>query len=208
MKGDKMFNINDFYAQLSFRGTIKTSKFKVFFSLPPCFTGDPEQGLFTSLVRDMELRIDKASIPGITHQMTSVRRYGYGAVDKISLVPNFDDIQISIIADANGDLWRFYQKWLNKTINADISTGNIFDTTELNRGNPTAPYEVSYKDDFAVPIAISWYSDDGNEAQQIVLNEAFPSAVSEVKMDWGDQGEVARFMVNLSYNDYYLQKVT
>jgi hypothetical protein len=202
-----LFNIDEFYAELAARGTIKTSKFKLFFTLPPCFDGDPEQSYFKGLVRDMELRVCQAEIPGITHNTVNVNRYGYGSADKQPIVPNFGDVQISIIADAAGDFWRFFHKWMNKVINSDVSSGEFYGRTETNVGKDLLPYEIGYKDDYARQVGISWYSDDGTEAQQVVLNEAFPTAVSEVKLDWGDQGEVVRFMVNFACQDFYIQPV-
>lgn len=201
------FNVEEFLTQISQRGTIKTSKFEVGMNLPPCWDSDPNLAYYNSLIRDVGLRCDRAAIPGIVHQTFKYRRYGYGTTETVPLVPNFDDAQLSFISDAEGDFWRLFQKWMNKISNSDTGSGIWNGSTERVMSRSLYPYDLSYKSDYATQIVVTWYSDDGIPVKNIVLNEAFPTAISEIKLDWADGQNIARFIVNFSAQDFYLEEI-
>jgi len=198
------FNVDRFRASLGFRGgVLKTNKFAVSFTLPPVFDDDANRTLYLSLCQDAELWCDAASIPGLVQQNLKFRRYGYGSLDTAPLSVNFDDIQLRFIVDGQGDNWRLFQKWHNKIINTNSLKGLWSGGTEISGGAfDLFPYEVGWQSDYETGILVTWFTENGDEAKTIYLNQAFPTAISEVKLDWGDGGDVARFIVNFSIQDW------
>lgn len=198
------FNIDEFGASLALRGVIKTNKFRISFVLPPAFDGDPYLAYYMALCQDVGLWCDAASIPGIVQQTLKFRRYGYGSLDTAPVSVNFNDVQLRFISDGQGDMWRMFQKWENKIINSNSLKGMFADGTEVSGpGAPNlSPYEVGWQQDYETGIVVSWFDDTGEEVKTIYLNQAFPTAISEIKLDWGDNGDVARFMVNFSIQDW------
>lgn len=195
------FNVDVFRSSLALRGALRTNKFECTFVLPPCFQGDPDLARYNALCRDSGLFCDGASIPGLFLQTLKFRRYGFGTLDTAPIVPVFNDVQLRFIVDASGDNWKMFHKWVNKVSNSDTSQG-IFGVTEQDSGNQMYPYELGYQVDYVTGMIVSVYNDVGDRVKDIYLNQAFPSAISDVKLDWGDGGDVARFIVNFSIQDW------
>jgi hypothetical protein len=196
------FNVDVFLSSLALRGTIKTNKFNVSFALPPCFTGDSDYARYRSLAQDSELWCDSASIPGIVLQTLKFRRYGYGSMDTAPVSTQFNDVQLRFVADGNADNWNMFHKWINKTINSDSSGGMWNGTTESVNSQQLYPYETAYQTDVETSVIVAWFNDTGEQVRSIVLNQAIPTAISDIKLDWGDNGDVARFVVNFSIQDW------
>jgi hypothetical protein len=184
------FDVRELSTELNLRGVIKPSRFFVTLNLPPVWSDDPEVQYYASLCRDLGLRADRASIPGLAVRTLPVRRYGYGTIDTQPLTPVFDDVQVSFISDAWGDSWMLFNKWIRKITNSDTPR------------SPEDAYELAYKDEYANQVQIQWYSEIGEMAKTIVLNQAYPTGLSEIKLDWGDDQTIARFVVNFSVQDF------
>lgn len=197
------FDIDAFKAQMSHTGTIKTNKFEVSMNLPEVFDGDEKYAFYSGLIQGQIMYCDRASIPGLFLQTMKFRRYGYGVLETKPITPTFNDVQLSFISDSGGDNWRFFHKWINKISNSDTSSGIWNGTTERSTNRPLFPYELGWYDEFVTPIAVSWYNEAGLEVKRIVLNNAYPTAISDIKLDWGDGGDVARFIVNFAILDWF-----
>ncbi len=202
------FNVDEFRASVASRGLLKTNKFNVTFQLPPCFTGDPDIATYRSLCQDNELWCDSAIIPGVTFQTLKFRRYGYGSLDTVPVGVQFPDIQLRFIADGFADNWRLFHTWLNKSVNTDSSKGMWNNTTETSAGKALAPYETAWQGNIETGLVVTVFNDVGAPVKTIYCNQAIPTAVSDIKLDWGDNGDVARFMVNFAMQDWYATKIT
>lgn len=186
---------------------MKSNKFMVGFVLPSCFGGDPEASIYLTLNRDAGLWCDSASLPGTTQHTAKIRRYGYGNDEQVPISASFEDIQLRFLSDGQGLYWNMFHRWLNKTVNKDSSRGMwIADgatPSEVSSGSNLDPYETAYQSTYSTDFEITVYDDTGSEIRNVVLNQAYPTAVSDIKLDWGDNGDVARFMVNVTYQDWH-----
>lgn len=197
------FNVDEFRASIALRGVLKTNKFMVTFVLPPCFNGSPFLSYYQSLSLDSGLWCDSASIPGVVLQTLKFRRYGIGPLDSAVVAANFNDVQLRFIADSNGDNWRMFAAWIDKSLNFNDSGGMWNENAGISNNQPMAAYETGFQVDFQTTLFVSVYNDVGNEVKTIALNQANPTAISDIKLDWGDGGDAARFMVNFSIQDWY-----
>jgi hypothetical protein len=197
------FNIDRFRASLNHRdGILKTNKFEVTFTLPPIFDGDENRSLYMAVTQDQGLWCDAAVIPGLVEQNIKFRRYGYGPLDTAPLSVNFEDIQLRFIADGQGANWRLFHEWRNKIINTNSLKGMWAPGTEQSGGEELYPYETAWQEEYQTSLFVQWYAENGDEIKLIHVNQGYPTAVSPIQLDWGDNGDVARFMVNFSIQDW------
>lgn len=196
------FNVDSFLSTAGARGVLKTTQTEVTFILPPAFDSDPDAGFSNLLAQEQSMWADATAIPGVTLQSMKFRRYGYGMFDSAVFTPNFSDVQVRFIADASLDNWRLFWSWINKTVNLDSSGGMPFTGNTVVASYPLAPYETAYQDDVSSTLFITTYAATGDEAMTVILNNATPTAISEIKTDWGDTADVARFIVNFNIQDF------
>jgi hypothetical protein len=206
------FNISDFQAQVADRGFIKPNKYQATFNLPPAFRQtEADYADYISMVRDIGVWCDATSLPGIIMQPSLIRRYGYGPVEKRPIVPIFNDVQLRVICDAEMMTWELFRRWMSKTTNTDTRGGFYrqegLGTTEQASGVMMQAFETSYPADYTTRVVISMYDDFGSEVTRVILNECYPSAISDIQLGWDNNNNLARFTVNLSLQDWNVEAI-
>lgn len=202
------FNVNNFRAELSKKGVMKNNKFFVRMYSPRGFSnsGNRDAALLASdTVRFLEFWCEGTNIPGVSLSTTEIRRYGYGAMEKKPYVTLSNDITMSFIGDAKGIIWAYFQNWIKLIVNYDMRNG-ITGSTGILRNQK--PFELAYKDDYAVDIHISVFDDVGNESIHVVLRDAYPTFVGDIQLNWGDTNSLMRVPVTFSFFDWYNEKLT
>lgn len=201
------FNVNDFRAEVNKKGILKNNKFFVRMYAPRGFanSGSPEALTLSNTVRFLEFWCEATNIPGVSLNTTEVRRYGYGNIEKKPYVTMNNDITMSFIGDADGTIWTYFQQWLRLIVNYDMRNGIINPTGILPN---QAPFELAYKEDYAVDIHISVFDDMGNESIHVVLREAYPIFVGDIQLNWGDTNSLMRVPVTFTVYDWYNEKLS
>lgn len=200
------FNINSFLSTIGDRGVLKTTRAEVTFPLPLAFEGDEMAQYYWGIAQDSPFFADATSLPGVVLQTMKFRRYGYGMFDTAAFTPNFNDVQVRFITDGLADNWKFFNAWINKIVAMDSSGGMLQGSEVVNRFRMD-PYETAYQDDISTTMAIVAFAESGDAAVVATVNNAFPTAISEIKTDWGDTGDVARFVVNFNIQDFTLSPI-
>jgi hypothetical protein len=191
------FNIDTFKTHFEELGFLQTNKFEVTVSPPKIFSNrrliNNQSEISISSISDaLRFRIEAVRAPGIQILFDDNTRYGIGPTQKQPFNAQLNEISINFIVDYDSILWQFWHNWIN----------NIFQHSGTNNSYPT--YLAKYKDDFSTIIDIDIYTNDGNLSQTIELYQAFPTAISEVPLTWGDQNNPLRMSVTLSFSEYQI----
>lgn len=198
------FNVSRFKSKLEEYGVIKTSKFLVRIPSPPRFRASYGQQsiLLNKASRDMEFWCEGAKMPGIGLNVHDIWRYGYGAMEKRPYAPIFTDILLTFIGDGKGIIWSFFQQWIQLIANYSMASN---ETVMSNSGIiiNQRPYELAYKEDYAVDISIIVFDDMGTEIFNIVLREAYPTLLEDIQLSWNNNNEIMRIPVNLTFRDFH-----
>lgn len=199
-----------FVSAVGQRGVLRTNKHMAFFTLPLGLRGPRgDAATSDSVARDINMWCDSASLPGVQFENTRVRRYGYGPNRTRPLAPAFQDVALTFIADAKGLNWYFFRNWFLSVGNFDSRNGVSdgvapADATVLSGNNPYDTYEVGYEEDYITNLYVSAFDDAGNEIIRAVYQDAYPTALSDIQMDWGDDGKIAKFAVSFTYLDWFV----
>jgi hypothetical protein len=153
--------------------------------------------------RDLELSGEVAALPGVQFGVQEVRRYGYGAIEKKPYVPVFTDIQLAFRSDAKGKIWTFLTDWMRLAINHQAPNGMADRNSSPARGSDQMPYEVNYKDQYALKSTITIFDDHGDVAIEVALREAYPIYVADIPLNWGAKNDYIRIPTVLTFYDWY-----
>lgn len=197
------FDINAFQAQIAAHGIQRTNKFLVRIPMPRGMLNTPLFDQHEPTQRNLEFWLCAAPYPGIGLNTHAVMRYGYGAIERKPSSPIFVDSQLMLIADAEGHNRRFFHDWVKMTVNYDMK-GGINPQTPVGTvgGNPMAPFELSYKREYAVDVNILTFDDAGKQNDSIILQEAYPTLTGEVSLTWGEN-QVMYFPVTMTHMNWY-----
>lgn len=211
------FNIDTFKAVTlgSNRYFSKPNKFLARIPLP---TGLANKQEFRNTQQELEFWCHTASLPGAALITRDVQRYSYGAREKRPMAPMFQDLNFVFFADTgrNGypnvsTNWNFFTSWVRLINNFDMSQGYMDDSGANARsiGSGDAyeqdTYELAYKTEYLVDIELVAFADDGNESHHIILRDAFPTYVQEIRTSWADNSGVMNIPVLMTFTDWFLQ---
>lgn len=192
------FDIASFRAIVAQAGILKPTKWMFSTTVPAGLNSS----FATNAARNIQYWASSATVPGATLVTHDTMRYGYGVAVKRPYSPAFGPMQLGFMSDGLGASWTFFKQWINLIINFDNSQG-ITSSGSFVNGNARRVYEVAYADDYTVDCVVSAFVDSGEEILRIVLRDAYPLAVSDMRMDWGDNSGVARFNVSMFFTDWY-----
>lgn len=138
------------------------------------------------------------NLPGVKINTTDIRRYGYGAMEEKPVEPAFPGIDLVFYGDQQGGVLNYFQQWLNYIVAFDSS--KTFTSTNA---NGMQPYEVQYKVNYAVGATIELISPAGTICTVVTFNQAFPTFIKDVQLDWEDSKTIMKIPVHFSFYDYF-----
>jgi len=192
------FNINSFRTNLRDYGYLDNNSFSVMVQTPPAlfnaFLGN--QGTPTSMYKiaqNMEFRIDQVRVPGISLLTADVQRYGVGPIQKQPLSAQYSEINFSILCDHYCEIWQYWYNWTRTVFQYNGTSGGF------------APsYTAEYKQNYASTIVIFIYDHFGNIIQKVNFFEAYPTALREVPLGWGDPN-LMKMNISMIYTEYTIE---
>lgn len=192
------FNIANFRSVIdSYGGIMRNNLFRVEI-IPPTFmnsTGITNQTL--------TFFCEATNLPGVRINTHQVRRYGVGPKEHMPMNHAFDSLSLNIIADAQGNMLRFFRDWTR----AIIEYGNEGDPGSVpsetpNRGMTALPYYVNYKQNYESQVTIVVFSPDGqSESFSMSLLHAFPTDIGDISLSWGSTDQLMTIPVRFSFMD-------
>jgi len=193
------FNIERFKTAVQDnRGLMRTNKFLMTFAAPSVLLNGVVP---LNTLRYVETFCEQISEPGVNISTHEVRRYGIGHTEKHPTVNTFQDVTAIFYADGNSTIHSIFYRWIQNVINFDMSKG-VF--TINNNAKTNAPFELNYKKEYTTDLSIVTYREDGTIIKRTVLREAYPTSIAELPLNWQDMNSVARYAVQFSYTDWFI----
>ena len=190
------FNVENFKSELNKRnGVMRNNKFLLTFATPAVLRNN---GPGLSINRSIEFWCESVNLPGYQLMQHDTRRWTYGPAEKRPFAPNFQSLQCSFIADGKGEIWTFFNDWLQSILPHDTDQG--FNTRSTFGGYP---YELAYKIDYVTELNIAVFDETGKKQINIICKEAFPSQVIDTNLNWADTNSTAKVGVVFEYLDWF-----
>jgi hypothetical protein len=194
------FNISSFSSNIGAYGVLPNSKFYVMMPPSGVLMGTLQntaelngEGIDTAgLTRLMQFRAEQVRIPGLVLQTNDVRRYGLGVNEKMPHNAQFNDTSITFIADKNSSIYRYMYIWMTSIID--------FAGTTTNLRNPV--FTAEYKDNYVTDIDIFVFDQEGFLSKQVTLYDAYPNALNDISLDWGNQNSLMKITVGFTFKNW------
>jgi len=197
------FNIDSFKAEMNQSGIVPTHSYLVTFSP---FNNGPAFNLSNFITDNgsvLAMRCESAILPGIRLlKDETIRRYGYGPIERVPYSAQFNDITLNWVLDTRGKIMEFFNMWMKTIVNYDSAGGRDMVSTSTMGGLNYSPYELGYKDSYSNPKMNIFIYD--NALDQVVIYEifdVFPSAINDVPVSWGEQDSALKLSIEFSYTD-------
>lgn len=205
-------NIAEFRTVISDRDLQRPNKFAVDVPLPLGMYGTEEIGSKLQTARDIRYWAEGSDFPAFGVQTYQNQRYGYGTQSSYPSGAFFAPIQMTLIFDQPGNNLQLMHDWQRICFNID-KRGSIIDPT--NRVNAEGqgsvvnqyPYEIGYRNEYAVNLTLKLYSPLGVVTKSATLREAFPSQLGPVQFNWNDNNTYCRLPVTFSFTDFYYNPI-
>ena len=175
-----MANINDFKARLS-GGGARANQFKV--TMP--FPGYSAVGGETA---DLAFLCSATSLPGSNVAVTPVNFRG--RILNLTGDRTFNPWSITVMNDTDFKLYRAFERWMN-------GMNNMTDNEGLT--NPA---------DYQVDFFVDQLDRNGDTLKSYTFRGGFPTALSDIALDYGTNNEVETFTVEFSYQFFETDTTT
>lgn len=159
----------------------KTSRFEVFIFAPSTLRGSLANS------EGLKFQCETSELPG--YNINTVDGKVYGAHYAVAATPVYNDLNLTFICA--GDLWekQFFDNWMNYI----MPKGDY-------------GYFPQYRDSYVAPIQVRSYLElqvsESNQTPQIAYEarfiEAFPTSVSPISLNWGDDS-INKLSVTFKY---------
>lgn len=180
------FDLNVFKQNIAKYGTLQNSKFEVSIPINTNLASVTKMGL-ADMSQLLTFRAEKALLPKLGLITADNAIFGFGPVQKMPTNMVFEDVQISFLADAGGEIYNFLYGWMNY----------IYNFAGVNNGTPT--YSLNYKDDYCTDISIITFDNSGNAVTTHTLKRAFPTALGVIPLAWDSNNNLVKIDLALSY---------
>lgn len=191
------FDITDFRASMNRKGVVRNHSYMVSI-VPPAILSDYDASQLT-------LRCDSLNVPGM-NLMTQdgIYRYGYGPAELMPYNVMYSPVTMSFIVDRVASQYTFFNIWMNRVFDMNVS-GGILPQDAIDNPAASAPYEMSYKEDYSTGMHIFVYNEVGDKVIELNFLEAFPMTIQDTPVSWGLQGDVVRLVVTMGYKAFYMK---
>lgn len=191
------FDITDFRRSMNRNGVVRNHSYMVSI-VPPSVLSDYDTSQLT-------LRCDSLNVPGVSLMtQDAIYRYGYGPAEVMPYNAQFGPVTMSFIVDRVASQYTFFNIWMHRIFDMNMS-GGILPRDTFGSPSTSAPYEVSYKDDYATGMHIFVYNEVADKVIELNFLEAYPILVQDTAMSWGLQQDVVRLQVSMAYKVFYMK---
>ncbi|NBX50142.1 hypothetical protein EBT25_09415 [bacterium] len=181
--------LNKFMAEMRQNGVARTNLFDVRIGIPLSMKGKD------SVADKIELYAQSASLPGRSIETQELARATYGPREKFPYSMQYQDLNLTFIADGKGEIYKYFYNWMQSIVRGDQETWKV----GFVDSNKKKPYQVNYKDQYAVPIEITTYDEQGEARLKYRLIDCWPNQMPDVSLSWAEQSSMMQFSVNFCY---------
>lgn len=191
------FNINNMKSVITKRnGISRTSHFRIIIATPPWLRS--QQG-GTGIMQDIPFLCDSAVLPGVNLTTSEIRQIGYGAIERRPDVPMFTELPLTFISTGDGEVFKFFHRWIQNVINIGTSDRASSSTTH----NGAFLYETQYASNYRTTIHLYHYNEVGEQLMVYTFNDAYPIGIGDVPMSWSSTDEIVRLPVQFVYTNWH-----
>jgi hypothetical protein len=194
------FKVSEFSAYQNAVGHLRTNAFLIVIpQFPPGMTRFPN---LLPVQKYLEFTCDQVNFPSTGVETYNVQRYSYGAIETKPTIPRFNHLECTFICDRQTDVLEFFHEWIRVAVNYDFGDSINSISTSIG-GHGAVPYEIGYKEEYAVDMFLKIYDELGQQQKHIRFREAYPTMVGDIPLSWGRKDELMKIPVSFTFFDWH-----
>lgn len=204
--GRKSFDISSFRAEINKNEIQPTHSYLVTFA--PFRLGSEANVPLTEFVRynadKLILRCETVMLPTVqVLEEETVRRYGYGPVEKVPYGMQFNDLGLTWLVDRRSELIDFFYQWMNTIVMYETSGGSgLINTSNRSGLDQYLGYEVGYKDEYTCPLVrVRVYDRELNTVTEYIFYDVFPMNIQSQNLAWSQENEAQKLTVTFAFTN-------
>lgn len=178
------FNITQFKAEIGRHGVQRATHFELLVTPPPSLQA-PE------IIRNLPLRVNSVNLPSASIDTDNFKLKGYGLNEARPLGVSYDDIGLTIIADARGEIHDFFHKWMEL----------VFPTNDENIGADNVEF-FEYPVNYYGGLELSVFDMSGNKHTTFNFVNPFVTALGAPQMGWENLDSIVLIPISFKYRSY------
>jgi hypothetical protein len=188
------FSISDFRSSMNSAGVLRSHSYMIMINPPPSLSEyDTAQ---------LTLRCDSVNMPGINFMtQDGIYRYGYGPAEVMPYNVMFTPVTMSLMVDRAASQYTFFNLWMNSIFDMNMQGGI------LGRSADSSPYEVAYKEDYAVTMNMFVFNETADKVIELTFQEAYPLLMQDTPLAWGEQQNIIRLQISMAYKTFYMKTI-
>lgn len=189
------FSINEFKSNVLKNGVLRKNLYLVQLFAP----GYPQGLMYYT---------ESVNIPAVDLATVNIRRYGYGPVESVPYMPQFQNLSMTIIAEAGQE--NILTTGLRKI--SEVVAFQNYTSMSASTGGASqvysTPYEVGYKKDFEFDIKVFVYNEQQDAILIYVFKQCYARQIGSVNLGWGNNDSYLSVDVNFAFTDFSLESTT
>jgi hypothetical protein len=193
------FNLSQFRSSINNNGIAKTNTYEVIIGVTSSLQNIANVTM--PITSELTLRCQSIQLPEI--DLMTLPYYPKvigGGERRVVGINQFKVIPMEFIVDTDMRIVQFFQNWLQGIVNYYSPPGDNYRIINENQ----LPYELSYRDEYAVQITINVYPQgmvNGDETPQIYkLFRAFPINMGNITLSYGDENKHMILPIGFTYD--------
>ena len=190
------FNINNIKSVMNARnGYASPNKFLVIITPPAWAQG--EMSSLTSSV--LPFVCELTSLPGLSFTFSEIRPLGIGPLQRRPDVPIYTELLMTFLQTGDGKVMEFFHQWMQNVVN--VGTTNKASNATPYKGGYA--FETYYMENYVTQIDIISYNQAADEIVKYTLNDAFPTTIGDVTMNWAITDDIIRIPISFSFTTWH-----
>lgn len=178
------FDIQELKSSLNRKGYQKGSHFAVNIAPPPIM-GLP------SIITDIPIRTNSVNLPGVNLGVDEIKHKGYGLGERRPLSVGYEDVTLTLIADASGEINNFLHDWMEL----------IHPTDDERVGTDSVEF-FEYPNEYYGGLEIYMYNMAGGKHTTFTLTNPFPVSIGGVQMGWENVDSLMMIPVSFAFRGF------
>jgi len=152
-----------------------------------CFI-HPPAAIRTNIADQLQFRINSINWPGASFELDQIKHKGFGLNESRVIGVGFEDIVITIIADAEGKINNLFMKWIELTM-------------QINEEENQSEY-INYPVNIYGGLEINIFNRIGEQHTIINFIEPFLTHMGAVQMSWESTNQIMLIPLSFKYRSY------
>lgn len=166
----------------------RPNRFSIFLTLP--------QAIITTTTNSSSQRLayrcESGELPGRT--IAAADQKIYGPVQRHPFLSTYNDVTYTFICSGDMNEKKIFDAWM------DIINPSV----DMNVGNTSrSKWDFAYRKEYTTDILVNQYTTQDDIAYTAKLVEAFPIAVNQLDLDWGQMNSYHKLSVTFAYTSWY-----